>query len=504
MTGPVVLRPGENCWCLAPATQMAVIIDAADYFKHVKAAILHARRSVLLIGWDIDTRIVLEREGHDTALPNEIGALLKYVVHRNRRLRIRVLRWDKAFLKMPLRSMTPLAILDMLTSRRLTFRLDGHHPAGACHHQKIIVIDDVLAFCGGIDITLNRWDTPAHLDDDQRRAEPGGVIPKSWHDVTTAVAGPAAKALGDLARARWHYATGKHVRPPAALPAIWPAGLTPVFKDIEVAIARTLPAHQLQPEAREIEALYLSAIAAARLTIYLESQYFAGHRIGQAIADRLAEPDGPEIVIINPFAADGWLDEVVMGAARRLLFEKIRAADRFGRLRFYTPVTVGQAHIYVHAKVLVVDDVLLRVGSSNVNNRSMGLDSECDLAVEAVAGRADVAAAILDVRDALLAEHLAVPVAKLRACISAHGSLIGALDVLAASAGKTLLPFEPPEFGDAALEMARTHALDPDRAEDLSETLTRTLQALSRPQRLGLRVIWRRLRGRFFGWFDIG
>ena len=42
---------------------MAVIIDAADYFLHLKAAILRARHSILLVGWDFDARIQLDRSG---------------------------------------------------------------------------------------------------------------------------------------------------------------------------------------------------------------------------------------------------------------------------------------------------------------------------------------------------------------------------------------------------------------------------------------------------------
>ena len=98
-------------------------------------------------------------------------------------------------------------------------------------------------------------------------------------------------------------------------------------------------------------------------------------------------------------------------------------------LRFCTPVTEGGADIYVHAKVLVVDDALLRVGSSNINNRSMGLDTECDLAVEARPGDSNAPAvrvAILRVRDTLMAEHLGVPRTDFEAALRvANGHLFG-------------------------------------------------------------------------------
>ena len=94
-----------------------------------------------------------------------------------------------------LRASTPVGLL----------RLDAAYPPGASHHHKIVVVDDCLAFCGGIDMTSNRWDTPAHLDDDPRRIGPTGQAYGAWHDTIMAVEGPAATAVGELARERCHH-----------------------------------------------------------------------------------------------------------------------------------------------------------------------------------------------------------------------------------------------------------------------------------------------------------
>ncbi|MFC7693960.1 phospholipase D-like domain-containing protein [Paeniroseomonas aquatica] len=478
-----MLKPGTTCWRLAHADRMAVIIDAAAYFLHLKAAILRARHSILLVGWDFDARIELDRSGGaPDSVPNRIGSLLDHAVRCNPGLRVYVLRWDLAFLKMPFRGTTPFFLLEWLGGHRLHFHLDRHHPPGGCHHQKIAVIDDAVAFCGGIDVTGGRWDTPAHRDDDPARLWPNGTPHGPWHDVTTAVDGEAARALGDLARDRWFAANGWRPDPPQSDRDCWPEGLKAAFQDVDVAIARTQPAYDGLPEVREIEALYLAAIASARRSIYLESQYFSAHRISEALAQRLAEPDGPEVVIVNPDQAKGWLEEEVMGAGRALLLEKLREADLYGRLRFCTPVTAGGGAIYVHAKVLVVDDTLLRIGSSNINNRSMGVDTECDLAVEVRpedARASEVRAAILRVRDSLLAEHLGIGCDEFRAALqAAGGSLVRTLDRLARSSGPTLLPFDPPELSEAERELAETHALDPHRPEAMNETFIRALRLL--------------------------
>lgn len=499
-----VLRPGETCWRLSHADRVAVIIDAAAYYSHLKAAILRARHSILLIGWDFDARVELERGDEKAAgAPNRIGDLLDHVIGRNPGLHVYVLRWDLAFLKMPFRGTTPFFLLEWLAERRLHFHLDRHHPPGSCHHQKIVAIDDAIAFCGGIDVTGGRWDTPDHRDGDARRTHTLGSPRVPWHDVTTAVDGAAARAIGELARDRWFSANGWRPQAPPPGADCWPDGLEAAFRHVDVGVARTQPAHQAQPEVREIEALYLAAIASARSSIYLESQYFSAHRICEALERRLAERDGPEVVVINPKRAQGWLEEKAMGAARALLLERLRAADRHGRLRFCTPVTAEHDDIYVHAKVLVIDDMLLRIGSSNINNRSMGLDTECDLALEVRPERSnasEVRGAIARVRDTLLAEHLGVTREECEdALLAAGGSLVGALDALIRTTGPTLLPFEPPRLSEAERRLAQTHVLDPHRPEAMARTFVRTLRQVV-PRRTAAPVVLAAAAAGLFAW----
>ncbi len=460
-----VLKPGQTCWRMARADRMAVIVDADAYFRYVKDAILRAQHSVLLIGWDFDTDIRLDRDNPEPDVPNTLGNLLNFVVRRNRNLHVYLLRWDLAFLKAPFRGTTPLFLINWIVSRNLHLHLDSHHPAEGCHHQKIAVVDDAVAFCGGIDITVGRWDTPAHLDHDPRRHRPSGKPHGPWHDATVAVHGDAAKALGDLARHRWFMGEGTRLEPPPPGQVRWPKGLRAEFHDVDIAISRTEPHYDGQPEVHEIEELYLAAIRAARRSIYIESQYFSARIIADAVRDRLAETGGPEVVIINPRRVVGWLEEEVMGSARGVLLERLREADHEKRLRFYTPVTEEGADIYVHAKILIVDDTLLRVGSSNINNRSLGLDTECDLAVEARPDDPDASKkrhAILQVRDALLAEHLGMPRDEVRRVLDeCGGSLVQMLDRLVRPRGKSLRPFHPPNLSDRERRLGESRRARP-------------------------------------------
>ena len=203
------------------------------------------------------------------------------------------MQWDLGALQTIVRGTTPLSILDWITSRRIHFKLDGAHPHGAAHHQKIVVIDDALAFCGGIDITAERWDTREHRDPDERRKRPSGRSYGPWHDATTAVDGDVAWALGELSRDRWLRATGQELEAPPRVDMIWPKSLKPTFRDVDVAIARTIPQYHDHDEVREIEALYLDAIASAERSIYCESQYFASRRIAEAMAKRLRRGMAP-------------------------------------------------------------------------------------------------------------------------------------------------------------------------------------------------------------------
>lgn len=473
MSESPILRPGQTCWRIEQADLAAVIIDAAHYFRIVRDAMQQARHSILLIGWDFDTRIELDPEDRESAVPNTLGSFLKWVVKNNPELDVHLLKWNLGALQSLGRGETPIVLLNWLMSSRVHFRLDNAHPTAAAHHQKIVVIDDALAFCGGIDMTADRWDTRAHADDDPRRRRPTTHRRyKPWHDVTTAVTGDAARALGDLARDRWERATGEKLDPPPPVEPPSLKGMEPFARRVPVAISRTMPEYAGRKAIHEIEALYLSAIRTVERVLYIESQYFASRTLAEAMAARLSEPDGPEIVVINPESADGWLEEEVMGSSRARLLRLVRQADVHGRFRLYTPVTEGGADIYVHAKVLVMDDRLLKVGSSNINNRSMGFDTECDLTIEAAPEDKDLRKRIVTLRHDLLSEHLGVSIATFEEAFrSANGSLIKAIETLQ-SDGRSLVSFEPPELNMLESEvLAENELLDPERTSRRNNAL---------------------------------
>lgn len=483
MTSSPMMDPGRTSRQTAQAARFSLIVDAADYFVAARAAMLKAKHSILLIGWDFDARIALrgsqdeggqddggQDEGGQDEGPEILGDFILWLADRTPALEIRLLRWDIGALKTLLRGKTLLWVMRWKRHPRITLRLDSAHALGASHHQKILVIDDSMAFCGGIDMTENRWDTRAHRDHEPSRKTPSGKDHGPWHDTTSAFDGAAARALGDLARDRWAAATGEVLPPCPDRHDSWPDTLKPDFRDIRPALLRTVPAHGDDPGCHEVEAAYLALIASARRVIYAESQYFASRRIGRAIARRLTEADGPEVVIVTPRHAEGWLEPLVMDTARARLAEALSRIDHHKRFRIYHPVTAGEADIYVHSKTMIVDDSCLRVGSSNLNNRSMRMDTECDVVL--TASHDHDRARITALRDDLVAEHLGVAPQDVAAAMRQTGSLIATIESLR-GAGRSLVPYTLPETSDAEDWLADNEILDPNGPDAVFEPFTK-------------------------------
>lgn len=456
-----IFQAGDNCWRVDRAEKMALIVDAADYFHALRKTILSVERELLFIGWDFDFEIeMLPGESDSDGLaadgfPNQLGALLEAAVERAPDLHVYLLKWNGAVVAAPGR-WVPTMALSMFGSDRIHFALDGHHPFGACHHQKIVVADDKLAFCGGIDATENRWDTSEHLSADPRRAQKGSSPSEPWHDATSALTGPMASALAELSRTRWHRATDETLEQPASTAAdIWPDDLDIDATDVDVAIARTEPPYDGAPLINEIERLYIDSIDAAMEAIYIESQYFASETVCAALEKRLRQQGGPEIVVINPEEAQSQLEDDAMNVLRGRMIERLRAADHQIRFRIFSPVNNKDEPIYVHAKILITDASVLRLGSSNLNDRSMGFDTECDVAVEGPG------ALITGFRARLLSEHLGVTTEVFKEALQKENSLIGAIESLNRPKGRGLRRIDPRPDGIIGGLLANTRLLDP-------------------------------------------
>ena len=454
-------QTGQNCCDKAEAADGCLFIDGADYFSALEQALRLARKSVLIIGWDFDGRIRLRPEAPEEDSP-ALGVLLRQIVEANPELEVRILIWSISVLHAPGSSQELIFGAEWQNHPRICIRLATDHPVYAAHHQKIVAIDDSLAFIGGIDLTIDRWDTQAHRPDDPLRATPDGEQYPPVHDMQLAVSGEPAGILASVARERW-YGTTKEKLPSPEHGRLWPDGWTTEFSNIPVAVARTMPGIGHRDPVHEGAWQLRDILRSARRSIYIEAQYMTAFSIGKILARRLCEKDGPEIVVIMSHEAHGFMERWIMQTNRDRLIRYLRKADRYGRLRVLYPCVPngdGWTDIFVHAKLVIADDRILRIGSSNLNNRSIGLDSECDVMLE---GRhPDARKAIAHVRDRLLAEHLGREIDEVSSAFERSESIIETIDALNCG-DRCLKPFAALSDKGPSRPMPGTWFLDPKR-----------------------------------------
>jgi len=465
----MLLRDGETCSRVAHAGRAALLVDMACYFEAAKVVMRDARRSIHFLNWAFEPDTFLEPgpdcTGDDA---DRIGNFLKALVAAKPHLDIRILCWDSAMPVAATQRFFPFADRAAFNGTPVQFKLDNKLPLGACHHQKMLVVDDQIAFCGGGDIGPDRWDTTAHLDNDPRREKTRRDHKdfNSRHEVMGIVDGDAAAMLAEVFRERWRRATGEDVpvRQGEALLA-WPDCVTPDFYDIATGAARTYGRWRDHCEVREVEALHIASIRAARRLIYMENQYFTSPLIAEALAARLREPDGPEVILISTEHSPSYFDQATMDKTRFDFISHLLTADAHRRFCVYSPVTTLGRTIIVHAKLTIIDDTLLRIGSANINNRSMGFDSECDLVLETQGAIQETRLA--ELRLGLLAHWLGCSHDVVRKAFSATGDRWRpAIEALREGGYTRLRPITPGTLDPLSGLVAKHHLGDPSAASD--------------------------------------
>ncbi len=282
----------------------------------MREALLNARSTAFIIGRDLDsrTRLIGEDGRADDGFPEGLIDFLSAIVKRRPQLLVHVLVWDYSILYANERELFPTASVHWGTPRQIRFCLDDDLPLGASQHQKIVVVDDAVAFSGGLDLTTRRWDTRAHCLDDPRRVDLAGAPYPPFHDVQALVDGEAAAALAELARMRWMHGACERVPPVRPTGDPWPPSTTVDLTDIDVGIARTSPALDDESEIREVETLFFDMVDRAERCIYVENQYLTSQRFAAHLARRMAKRPNLEVVLVTPKQAHSWLEEQTMQA----------------------------------------------------------------------------------------------------------------------------------------------------------------------------------------------
>jgi phospholipase D1/2 len=255
----------------------------------------------------------------------------------------------------------------------------------------------------------------------------------------------------------------------------WPDDVTPDFTDVDIGIARTQPQYNGEPAVCEVETLFLDSIDRAQRSIYIENQFLSSPLIAKRLARRLRRQPKLEVVIVAPRSHDSWFERRTMRNGRIHFWRRMRrtAPDRVRLLYPSVEQDGGSTDTMIHSKVMVVDDRFLRVGSANLNNRSMGADTECDLAIEARNGRER--AAIARIRDRLLGEHCGVSAETVAAALERHGSLVRAADTLAAN-GHRLRPIDDGNPDGTRLASLIEQVADPPRPVRLERVVRRLMK----------------------------
>jgi phosphatidylserine/phosphatidylglycerophosphate/cardiolipin synthase-like enzyme len=340
---------------------LEVLIDGASALPRMASELERAGTSVEIAGWFLSPDFALTRERDARVLRNILAELAE-------RIEVRVLVWAGAPLPLfrPSRSTVRNMRDDLCRGTRIRCALDAKERPMHCHHEKTIVIDSRVAFVGGIDLTSeagDRFDSSGH--------PARGTV--GWHDAAACVHGPAVADIAESFRMRWREVTGEVLAPPAPTE---PAG------DVELQVVRTIPerVYAAVPcgDFRILES-YVRALRGAQRLIYLENQFLWSTEISSILAEKLCHPPSDEfrLLLVLPSKPNSGGDDT-----RGVLGELVEADAGAGRLvvcTLYARLGRLAEPVYVHAKIGIVDDTWLTVGSANLNEHSLFNDSEMNV-----------------------------------------------------------------------------------------------------------------------------
>lgn len=421
----------DTTWRIHDQNESALLVDGQDYYRAFYAAASKAEKSILLLGWQFDSDVQLVR-GDDLpvgAAPHDVQllALLDRLCRSRPALTTRVLAWDHSVVFALEREMLQKVYFDAITCARFDFRWDDTVPLGGSHHQKVAIIDGRVAFFGSQDLCQSRWDDSTHRADNAHRTS-RGISHQPYHEVQVAVTGAAARSLVDLFVSRWRGATGEELDPndlvvpddltsgPATPGLDFPVTLP--MPPARIGLARTIPAFEERALVSEVSEVLVRAIESAKRLVYIETQYLTSCAVRDALIARMRDATQPklEIVIVLPHKPEKLKEEMTVGVPQQMLLQRLdEVAREHGHALGLFNVVVGTdpagqpTYVYIHSKLLIVDDRAFVVGSANLTNRSMSIDSEIVAVYEASSGSASdrpLRNAIRRARVRLMLEHI--------------------------------------------------------------------------------------------------
>ncbi|MBI5105454.1 MAG: phosphatidylserine/phosphatidylglycerophosphate/cardiolipin synthase family protein [Solirubrobacterales bacterium] len=377
-----------------PGCRLQVLVDGAEALPAMVDALRAARSHVHITGWHLDPAFEMVKGDE----PVVVGRLLAELAER---VDVRVMVWAGAPVPLfhPTRKEVEADVRRLVRDTRIQAQRDPREHPVHCHHEKTILVDDEVAFVGGVDLTGfagDRFDTSGH----PARRQLG------WHDVATRLEGPAVADVAAHFRMRWHEVTGE-LLPKPAMPAPLQGPGTSTVQVVRT-VAEDMYDALPHGDFRILEA-YLKALRGARRLVYLENQFLWSPEVVAVLADKLRRPPDPafRLVVLLPGRANNGQEDTKGQVA---LLADADADGGGGRFLAATVRSLSEGRadpLYVHAKVGVVDDRWLTVGSANLNSHSLLNDTEMNV----VTDDAELARAT---RERLWAEHLGLPLGEVR------------------------------------------------------------------------------------------
>ncbi len=368
------------------ASSWREIWDAGPHFERVSELLESARRSVVIVGWQLDSRLRLSK--------NETECLREKVLRlceRNPELQFYLLLWDHPIFYIPQREWLQTRVWEELHPRvHLVF--DNHHPFGASHHEKIIIVDGQTALVGSTDLCDERWDSPRHLPFDRVRSldhQSDSYGP--YHELGLELSGPVCLELLKHIESRWRLLS--------TIPLLVEADRNQLslLAPTQIHLSRT-HSELDEPLTREVEFLFEFLIRSAKSRIWLEGQYFWSERVAHALLAKMkshvqsshpSSDNEPGPLRITITLADNSL---LRGLSRMMIPHQTRLLaelQAFARhhpnqiwLEVFRPYS-GARPIYVHSKIVLIDDCWLSIGSANFAERALRLDSEIMVTIDA-------------------------------------------------------------------------------------------------------------------------
>jgi phospholipase D1/2 len=485
-----ILDVPRNAFVSAEAEQCGLLIDARNYYAALYRALEQAQHSVLISGWQFETGVCMLRgaDARHAAHPVKFLELLSALCEERPELTVYVLAWDFSVVYAKDREWGQ-AEKFAAANPHIHFQWDAHPEVGGSHHQKFAVVDGAVGFIGGIDICDARWDDCDHREENPDRVNVIGDPCKPYHDVQACFTGPIVDSLVDLFIDRWGRASDEllHLaRPEQATVARYDlarltGGSAEHIGARHAALSRTQADSRAEtPRIGEVCSLFADAIGAAERLIYAETQYFTSRSVAQMFIERMRDDTRPklEIVIFLPHGADTPMEKVALEDTQEGVLQAVldTARETGHEVRLLYPASRNadgsETPTFIHSKILIIDDQLLTVGSPNLTERSVALDTELAITWECASDEDHLGGCIQNIRSTLLAEHSGAPASE----FALERGLCAKLDALIAAGNTRLRRREVVEAGPLGPLFAAI--FDPGDAQLTREALASSVARL--------------------------